>query len=253
MSRSWCAVLLLVSQAALGQEALLRIETNDPAAHVFADTTWLGTAVRGPFGVAAGHWTVRVVPSALGTWSVPSRSFEVDAHPGDTLTIEARFPYVYRLESSPPSDASLEGPDGVAAIGSTPVLYRAADRPEGVFRFQRDGYVPALVSPGSDLWNLHTVTLEPSGARAGAPEGIIVEKARGPRRWIDFAALGVSVAAGVVAVHYKRRADRLYDEYRETGDPTLRPSIDRYDRFSAVALGTMQVGVGVFAIRLALR
>ncbi len=48
------------------------------------------------------------------------------------------------------------------------------------------------------------------------------------------------------------------DRYRspdspERGDPTLRVEAQRLDRISAGALGVMQVGLGVLAIRLVLR
>jgi hypothetical protein len=246
-----CAVLVALPVRA--QEAVLRVETNDPAAHVFADSTWLGTAVREPFTLAPGLHEVRVVPSAIGTWGVPSLSFEVRAAAGDTVEVEAAFPYLYRIVSRPGAEALLDAPSGVTALGGTPVVYRSAGRPEGYFRLEREGFVPALVRPGTELWNLHEVTLEPVRDPDAESLGISVQEVRGPRRWIDYATVGVAVAAGVVAVHYKQKADRRYDVYRETGDPTLRPAIDRYDRYSAVALGTMQVGIGVFAIRLALR
>jgi hypothetical protein len=63
----------------------------------------------------------------------------------------------------------------------------------------------------------------------------------------------VALAAGIVAVHYKFKGDDLYDEYNETGDPALRNNIDRYDNYSAIALGTMQIGVGVLAFRMVFR
>ena len=56
-----------------------------------------------------------------------------------------------------------------------------------------------------------------------------------------------------MAVHFKFKADRRYDRYVETGDPALRPAIKRYDTYSGVALGVMQAGAGLFAVRLILR
>lgn len=252
-SSRWIAAILLLTQTARAQDAVIRVETNDPAAHVFADSTWLGTAVRSPFSIGARVRKVRVVPSAIGTWGVPSLSFDLHAMPGDTLDLEARFPYVYRLESTPRAEVLLDGSSGRTLLGDTPLLYRAEEHPAGVFLVEREGYVPAVIQPGNDLWNLHSVKLEPAGADGAGREGIVVEEAHGRRRWIDYTAVGVAIVAGVVAVHYKLKADRLYDEYTDTGDPTLRPPIDRYDRYSAAALGTMQVGIGVFALRLAFR
>jgi len=252
-SRHWILALLLACGPAFAQEAVVEIETNDPGAHVFSDSTWLGTAARGPFRIAAGPATLRVVPSAIGTWGVPSRSFEVVAVAGDTLVLQATFPYVYRIESEPRARASLDGPDSLLALGTTPVVYRPLAPQQGVFRLEREGYRPAIVAPGRELWNLQQVRLEPLEADENGTPRIVVEEGRRRHGWIDYAAVGTAVAAAAVAVHFKLKADRRYDLYQDTGDPTLRPDIDRFDRYSYVALGTMQVGLGIFAVRMALR
>lgn len=243
----------LAVATARSQPAVLSVHTNDPLAHVLADSTWLGRAAAGPFVIEPGRRLIRVVPSAAGTWGVASQVIAVDPGPGDSVTVRAPFPYLYRIESSPRADVVLERTGQAEALGSTPVLFRTPQPVEGVFRIGREGYRPAFVEPGSDLWNTHVVRLDPLEDPAAGAFGISEEPAPRNRRWIDYAAVGVAAAAGIVAVHYKRKADRRYDRYLQTGDPGLRPVIDRYDRYSAIALGTMQVGVGVFAIRLALR
>lgn len=78
----------------------------------------------------------------------------------------------------------------------------------------------------------------------------VAEPARSKRTWIDYAAVSGALVAGAVAVHYKMKADARYDVYRQTGDPTLRPEIRRLDTRSGIAVGAMQVGITVFAIRL---
>jgi hypothetical protein len=73
------------------------------------------------------------------------------------------------------------------------------------------------------------------------------------RAWIDYAALGTAVAAGVLAIHYKFKADDLYSQYEQTRDQSVRQEIKSYDVRSGVAFGVMQGGIGLFALRLALR
>lgn len=104
---------------------------------------------------------------------------------------------------------------------------------------------------GRQVWNRQVVLLEPLTPPAATAAMHLVERPR--RRWIDAVALGTAVAAGAVAVHYKFKADRLYDDYLETTDPALRPQIKANDTRSAVALGVMQAGVAVFAVRLVFR
>ena len=68
--------------------------------------------------------------------------------------------------------------------------------------------------------------------------------------WLDYVAVGTSVVGGLLAVHYKTKADKLYDEYKESKDIGLKPDIEQFDLYSGVALGAMQVGLGVLAFRL---
>lgn len=78
------------------------------------------------------------------------------------------------------------------------------------------------------------------------------------RTLVDVGIGALAAAAGAVAVHYKFRADRLDDAYREEGglqrgDESLLDDIGRYDTYSNVALAGMQVGLGVLAVRFILR
>ena len=56
-----------------------------------------------------------------------------------------------------------------------------------------------------------------------------------------------AIGGGALAAHFKFKADDEYELYLESGDPAIKESVDRYDRYSYVALGTMQVGIGVQA------
>ncbi|MEM0964322.1 MAG: prenyltransferase, partial [Bacteroidota bacterium] len=74
----------------------------------------------------------------------------------------------------------------------------------------------------------------------------------------DLGIGAAALAAGAVAVHFKFRADSVDDRYRsetspERGDEALLDEALRLDRYSAAALGAMQVGVGVLALRFVLR
>ncbi len=59
------------------------------------------------------------------------------------------------------------------------------------------------------------------------------------------------VIGGALAVHYKTKANSLYESYRKNGDPALRSEISVLDTQSAFALGAMQVGFTVSVFRIA--
>ncbi|NNE70036.1 MAG: hypothetical protein HKN29_06690, partial [Rhodothermales bacterium] len=222
---------------------------NDPRAHVYADATWLGQASQETFAVSNAFEEIRVVSSAIATWGVPA--VRVPATRTDTLFVDAQFPYAYRLEATPyKASVYLQQGDGRAELGMTPVLLSRDEPLSGTLQFVREGFATVELTPGSDFWNRHQAVMQPLEATAqGAPEvRLDVETQR--RRWIDYSALAVAAVGGALAVHYKSEADKRFDLYAETGDPALRPRIERLDNQSAIALGAMQTGIGIFALRL---
>ena len=70
------------------------------------------------------------------------------------------------------------------------------------------------------------------------------------RKWINYTAAGTSVVAGILAIHFRTKADNRFDDYLETGNPALKKQVQRLDVQSGLALGAMQIGVGVIAFRL---
>lgn len=85
------------------------------------------------------------------------------------------------------------------------------------------------------------------------PMPVSPDEARAPGYAVEAVAGGVAVAAAVVSILLKREADRRYDVYLETGDPSLRPGVLRYDRLAGAALAVSALGLGTVAVRLAYR
>ncbi len=225
------------------------VSSNDPGAHVYADSTWLGNASRDVFTLPTGTHEVRVVSSAIAAWGVPSVRALVGR--SDTLFVEAHFPYAYRLDATPlAAEVFLESASGRERMGRTPLVL-TVDKPlAGTLQFERDGFATVELVPGEAFWNRHQAVMQPLAADAALHPGVRLDVERQRRRWIDYTALAVAAVGGGMAVHYKSKADKRFDVYSETGDPALRPGIERMDNRSAVALGAMQTGIGVFALRL---
>lgn len=248
-------LLLAGTQTARAQEQLyVRVETNAPGGLVYADTLLVGSAVAGVLSVPAGAKALRLVPEGSASWSISPVVAPLDGEAGDTVSVRLHVPYHYRLESVPfGAVVYLEEPAGRTRLGETPLVYESEEPLEADFIVELPGYAPERIAPGRELWNSHGVVLHPNREVLASAEEVAWTPPAPRRRWIDYAAIGVAVVAGTVAVHYKFQADALYAEYEETGDPSLRPAIERLDRRSGVALGAMQAGVGVFALRLVLR
>ena len=230
------------------------IDTNLPDAVLYADSIRLGP-VGGLFRVPLSAEKLRLVPEA-DAWSIEplTRVLPDEVAPGDTLRFKVHFPYHYAIESIPfGADVYLETEGQREALGTTPLVYRAEAPPAGTFVVERQGYDDIRLSPGTDVWNRDVIVLEPL-IRSDVPTAEVDWNPPSSRRaWIDYAAIGLAAAGGATAIYYKFKADDRYEAYRRTGNPELRPEFRRYDVYSGVALGTMQVGLGVFALRLALR
>lgn len=256
-SRALLLFLLLagVAHSARGQaSATVVIETNHPEALVYADTLWLGYASASPFLIPTTVREIRLVAQEENGWNIqPVIQSVDDLHPGSTYHLQLNFPYYYQVRSVP-FDAAvyLEYGGTRQKIGETPLLYRSDKPLEGSFQIEHPGFIAQKVDPDAEVWNDVEVMLQPDGGEQKATE-IAWSPPSQPRNWIDYAALGLAVTAGVATIHYKFKADNVYEEYSKTGDPALRQEIKKYDTRAGVSLGAMQVGLGVFAVRLFLR
>lgn len=248
-------MILTVLPAQAQQPLTVQIETNWPEATVYADTARLGPALRGAFVVPAATREIRLVPPGDDAWSILPVAATLDAAPGDTLVLDLVFPYHYRVESLPfGATVLLEDVEGRHVLGETPLLFKTDVPPAGQFVVEARGYVPERVDPDAEIWNRYLLTLAPLTDTEAAPAAQMDWRPpRRPRRWIDYTAAAVALGAGVLAVHYKFKGDRLDDRYRDTGDPVLRDRIRSYDTRSYLALGAMQAGITVLAVRLVLK
>lgn len=250
----WLGALLLWSMLPASAQTVV-LETNHPRALVYADSVYLGPASQGRFDLPAGSRAFRLVAPGIDTWSVPPLAAPLEAAAeGDTLHVALHFPYRYRIETVPfGATVYAETPEGRLRLGETPLLVEQDQPLTDRLIVERRGYVAEPVEPGAAIWNRVVLPLRPA-LRLDAPAAEVDwTPPRERRRWIDAAALGLAVAGGALAVHYKFKADALYDDFRVTQDAALQPRIEAFDRRAAYGLGAMQVGVGIFAVRLVLR
>ena len=237
---------------------VLVVESNMPGAHVFVDGEWVGDIGQTSFMIPMNAVSGSVKPTRLDSWSIEPIPFTVEAAGAgravgeagtDTVRVEAYFPYHYRLETIPPgADVFLMGPDGDSWLGKAPLLHVSPGALSGEFRISMNGFETVRVAPGADIWNRHLVSLPVRSGDVLAGVGSMRPPRR--RRWIDVAALTGAAAAGVLAVHYRTKADNRFRQWEDSGDPAVKDRVQQLDVYSGAAVGAMQVGLGVFAFRL---
>lgn len=241
----------------------LAVETNLSDAVAVVDAQPLGRADGRVYRVVPGRVNVRVAPSPRLDWSVAPIDTTIRVAPEDTLRLRLEFPYHYRVESVPfGAQVYLDVGERRVRIGETPVLH-VSERPlRSELLIDEPGYAIARIEPGRDVWNVYRVMLEPTQPELLQSERIPWQPPPKRRWWIDAAALSVAAVGTVASVHYKFKADRLEEEREDACradafdaacSADVVDQIREYDRIAAWSLGTAQVGVGVFAIRLILR
>lgn len=247
-------MLLSVGLCRAQERVIVLLDTNLPEAIVFADALRLGPASQGTFEIPAHTRQLRLIPPGGTLWTIAPVTAPLNLSAGDTLELHLSFPYHYQIETIPyGASVYLETLDGRAAIGETPVLYKSPQIPVGSFIIERRGNMPVTLTPGQEVWNRYVLTLDAVGLDEVRSAEMAWRPPRKRRLWIDYAAAAVAMTAGAVSIHYKFKADRLNEQYEETGDAVLRPQIHDLDTRAGIALGVMQVGVGVLALRFILR
>ena len=247
---------LVLTGAALAQPAAILV-TADGASAVLVDGALAGAPGEW-IDVAPGSRRVQATADA-GVWGSRRVETEVDVAPGDSLRLALTLPRRVRVETLPiRALVVFESTAGaVDTLGTGPVTVDLVPDETGTVTATLEGYAPASASlgPGADV-----VTLVLRPAAGAQPEIALLPTARSTRRrtTVDVALGAASLAAGALAIHFKFRADGIDDDYRGPdpalrGDEALRQDALRYDRYSAVALGAMQVGLGTLAVRLIFR
>ncbi len=252
--RVWALLLAVVAAGPVwAQAAHLRVDA--PAGQVVVDGARLG---------AAGEW-VEVEPGTrevalvddVQAWDPRRAATSLAVAPGDSLTVALVLPTRLRIETLPiRATVTRERTAGADTLGTAPLTVETDGGPVTLV-VTLDGYetVRRVVAPGTEAVTV-VLPLRPDATPAVAL--LPTERSTVGRTALDVGIAAATLAAGAVAVHYKFRADRVDDRYRAEGTPdyadeTLRQEALRLDRYSAVALGAMQVGVGVFALRFVLR
>lgn len=237
----------------------LLIDSADDAAVVMAYGRALGSPATGPFALESGEVEVTLVEQEEGSWS-PRRTVRALTIPErDTLRVTMNLPIRYRLDSIPPGAEFAIGSGGDREVlGTAPLILDRTEPIQGTLSVYLAGHLSDELTPGDSTFNRHTAILQPltaADAVDGATKWVAPSQ---PRRWIDYAAASVALAAASVAVYYKFQADDYDDRYRspdslERGDPLLKDQAERMDLYSLGALGVMQGAITVLAVRLVLR
>ncbi|MEM1270677.1 MAG: hypothetical protein AAGI08_11605 [Bacteroidota bacterium] len=249
---------LLLAQAprdtSLVAAGYLLVESNAASAYVLVDGVRVAKQPGRIVSVDAGTRVVRLEPALVDQWNGSNPEETVSVQPGDTLTLRLNVPYGYRIDSMPQgANVYATTEDGRVHLGETPLVLHRTQPFDQPLSIEKPGFEAGELATGATDWNTHTVLLNPLEVTTTVDPELRLVRPQRNSRLVELAAAGLALGAGIVSIHYKFKADELYREYEDTGDPSVRSEIERFDRISGVALGTAQVSFGVLAFRLILR
>lgn len=232
-------------------DAYLSVESNLRAGLILIDSVYVGTVGDGAIvRVAPGLHRVGVAPSEVGSWVLSLPETAVVAVSGDTVGVTLDFPNTYRIDSVP-FGATVFREDEDRALGETPLVFSTEEALRAALILEKNGYATERIIPGTEILNQHSVSLKPLGDQVAQSDAQEWNPPGGSGKWLTYSAIGLIAAGGLLAVHFKFEADDKYEEYLVTANTETKAEVDRLDRLSYVALGGMQVGLGILVYRLA--
>lgn len=254
MTRIALLLAVLAVGPAAAQSAHVRVEAD--AGEVWVDDVRAG-AVGTWIGVAPGTREIMLVGDGRA-WDPLRASASVTLSAGDSLAVPLTLPGRLRVETLPIRAVVVRERAGRAdTLGTAPLVIETAPGEAITLVASLDGYdtVRQSVEAGAERVTL-VLPLPANAVREAAL--LPTERSTVGRTLLDAGIATATLAAGALAVHYKFRADAIDDRYRtpdspDFGNEDLRQDVLRLDRTSAIALGAMQVGVGVLALRFVLR
>ncbi|MGE5430517.1 MAG: hypothetical protein ACM3QX_05545 [Syntrophomonadaceae bacterium] len=207
--------------------SLLNISTGDSSSVIYLNDSFIGSG-NASLEVKKGRYKIFIKDEAR-KWGARGIEDSVNiTECGITKNLEYSFKKAYFLRTVP-DNAEVYYRDSL--LGSTPLsIYKTIQQIE----IKKTNYRPVFLS-GEELAKSPVIDLEFMGKRT--PESFFKTN-------MFKVLLGTAVAFGSAAVYFKIKANNTYDEYNLSRDSALLDRTNRYDLYSGIAFGALQVNFG---------
>lgn len=212
-------------------------------AHVFIDSVHAGITPLERYELPAGDHELRVFYPTPLDWNafVQKRTIRVEA--GGSIESSFEFGSLLSIHSVPSGASVLF--DG-SELGQTPLFYRSTAAMRGSVTISKKDY-QSVTLPIREMPPL--VRLKPDGEVL--PQLMVEYSSAAPQRtWITISSGAGMVVFGVAAAYFKDRANKQFDRYSLTNDPSYLSSTHRYDRLSLISLIVTQATFAILVYSL---
>ena len=209
-------------------KANLIIKSDIDALIVFIDDSLRNNNTDLNYEIEKGLHIISVIENTK-RWNGKNFTDTIRVENCDDLILEYNFHSDILLETEP-QDVYVFRNDSL--IGFTP-LFISSDFDE--LQLQKPGYLAKKVSR-NDVFKSGKITLDFIGdhRKENFYDGMLFK-----------ILVGTAIALGATTAHFKLQADKKFDEYQVTGDPSLLDETDKYDLISGVTFVALQINFGL--------
>lgn len=233
--------LMLRAGLTTDEKGYIKIETPYQGLDVSIDGQFVGyTPLEEVLAVTPGPHTIRVRHPSRYNWNELDFTQDINASPGDTLSIEAIFQKNYSINSHPFGAQVFLA---LKSVGETPVRVLLKENESADVTLNLAGYRDTTFTIGKDnerLFDIRLHSLQPTMR----PDAVrLNNKARYKMPFL--VSLGTALVSGGLALYFRTKADDRFDQYLRTGESRkfkrLFNDSKRFDKFAAASFGVFQV------------
>ena len=206
---------------------ILAIQTNVDSAGLFIDDNFISVGRMFQIELEPGVHSIQIVEE-LKKWNAETITDTIQIEKSGELFLSYTFKDQSLLNSNP-QDVYVFEKDSL--VGFTPILLEAGFKE---LKLEKPDYKSIYITP-EEISNGEMPELQFTGQ---PPEQQFYGST------LFKVLLGTVIALGATTAYYKLEADKLYEEYKITGDPGLVDNIDHYDGQSAGTFIAMEICVG---------
>jgi len=242
----------LSGQALRSSDSLstVSVVTEPSGSDVYIDSMYVGKSPIEHFGVAPGAHTIRAFYPSVFAWNAVSTEQRFETTGTENQVKRLTMGEVLRIHSNPPESMVRIGN---TELGMTPLYARIPSPHAGDLVVQKDGYDSlkiALNDSGSGFLRLQLVPASGSRPLGSAGDILGTNGVISSDHALAYTSSAAMIVTGVASAYMKDRANRSYDSYLQTNNPSDLTTTRRLDRGALAALIVSQVSFAVLAYLL---
>lgn len=226
------------------EDGYLMLETKHEGLEVKIDGRFIGITPLGYIALPPGLHKVRISPPLPGNWLDAGWLENVRVSPADTLRVPVVFETSYSIRSTPYAAKVLLDTD---EIGQTPIFFKLFENERKYVTLLKHGFADTTFAVGLAEKRFFDIKLKRRVEDIEISRAAINDKLRNSSqsKLRLYAAGGLALVSGALALYFRGKGNGRYDRYRSTGEPGAADRFfadaKRYDRFAAAAFGVFQV------------